>query len=255
MFRDEPRQILRAVRKRLGFPASNDVGLLSELVQQLRQETELKLGHSIHSVVVSFSRNVALYEEDINDAIEYAGLRLLTEHSFRLQPYELSAALGGTGLGLCENYHDIQKCKEEQEDFPYKQVLAISYTRDALEVSLAGMRSAYNPYEPENHHLIDWEAGESSLAGYSRPDAYWVMIRRKILELSYREYPKKPITTILLLGESANNKEFERALTDALHEFQDDLPIIHRADSLFLAAKGAAEFAKRAQEQDKEDRA
>lgn len=246
---DEPRQILRAVRKRLGFPASDDVGLLSEIIHHLRTLTEATLGQSIHSVVVSFSRNVALYEEDVNDAIEYAGLKPLTGSSFDQQPHELAVAIAGSGFGLCEHYHDAEKCREEENRFPREQVLAISYTKDALEVSLSTMENAYQTYESKNSHFIDWNLGEGSLADYSRADAYWMNVRRKILELSYRDYAKKPITQVLLLGESAPGETFHRVLLAALHEFQDELPTIHRADPIYLAAKGAAEFAKRAQEQ------
>lgn len=246
---DEPRQVLRAARKRLGFPASNDVGLLSELIRHLRTRTEASLGHSIDSVVVSFSRNIALYEEDINDALEYAGLKPLIGSSFDRQPHELAVALAGSGLGLCENYSNAEKCKEEEDRFPRQQVLAISYTKDAFEAALSTIDNAYQPYEPKNSHFIDWNLGEGSLADYSRVDAYWAVVRRKMLELSYRDYVKKPITQVVLLGESARGESFQRVLLAALHEFQDELPTIHRADPLYLAAKGAAEFAKRAQEQ------
>lgn len=243
---DEPRQILRAVRKRLGFPASKEVGLLSELIQQLRKKTEVKLGQSICSVVVSSSYNIALYGEDISDALKYADLEPLTDRSLQLQPHQLSAASGGAGLGLCEHYEDFETCKQEEQDLPYEQVLVISYTKDALEISLAAMKSAYQPFEPESHHLIDWALGESSLDNYSRADAYWIVVRRRILELGYSEYPKKQITAVMLLGESAHNEEFQHNIIAALLEFQDDLPVIHRADPLYLAARGAAEYAKRA---------
>lgn len=206
----------------------------------------MKLGHSICSVVVSFPYSIALYEEDISDALKYVGLESLTDRSLQFQPHQLSAASGGAGLGLCEHYEDFEKCKQEEEDLPYEQVLAISYTEDALEVSLAAMKNAYHPFEPENHHLIDWALGESSLDSYSRADAYWIVVRRRILELSYSEYPNKQIIAVMLLGESAHNEEFQHNVVDALQEFQDDLPVIHRADPLYLAARGAAEYAKRA---------
>lgn len=246
---DEPRQILRAIRKRLGLTASDDVGLLSELIHHLRKLTEARLGQSINSVVVSFSRNVALYKEDINDAIKHAGLKPLTSGSFYQQPHQLAVAFAGSGLGLCEHYNNAKKCEEEEKQLPREQVLAISYTEDALEVSLSTIDNAYQPYEHKNFHFIDWDMGQSSLADYSRADAYWLVLRRKILELSYRDYVKKPITQVLLLGESALGETFQRTLLAALHEFQNELPSIHRADPLYMAAKGSAEFAKRVQEQ------
>lgn len=206
----------------------------------------MKLGQRICSVVVSSPYSIALYDEDISDALNYAGLEPLTDRSLQIQPHQLSAASGGVGLGLCEHSEDFERCKQEERDLPYEQVLVISYTKDALEVSLAAVKSAYRPIEPENHHLIDWDLGENSLDSYSRVDAYWIVIRGRILELGYSEYPKKQITAVMLLGESAHNEDFQHNVIDALQEFQDDLPIIHRADPLYLAARGAAEYAKRA---------
>lgn len=241
---DEPRQIWRTVRRRLRLPASNDVGRLSELIQCLRTRTEASLGQRIDYVVVSFSSNVALYEEDINDAIEYAGLKPLTGSSFYQQPHELAVAYAGSGLGLCEHYNNAERCKEEENQFPREQVLTVSYTKNALEMFLSSMRNPYRFYQPKNSHLMDWNMGKSSLASYSRADAYWAMFRRKFIELGYRV----PITQVLLLGESAHDETFQGVLLAAIHEFQDELPTIHRADPVYLAAKGAAEFAKRALE-------
>lgn len=206
----------------------------------------MKLGQRICSVVVSSSYSIALYDEDISDAVKYAGLKPLTDRSSQLQPHQISTASGGAGLGLCEHYEDLEKCKHEEMDLPYEQVLVISYTEDALEVSLAAIKNAYQPFEPEKNHLIDWALGKNSLNNYSRADAYWIVVRRRILELGYSEYPKKQITAVMLLGESAHNEEFQHNVIDALQEFQDDLPVIHRADPLYLAARGAAEYAKRA---------
>lgn len=206
----------------------------------------MKLGQRICSVVVSSSYSIALYDEDISDALKYAGLKPLTDRFLQLQPHQISTASGGAGLGLCEHYKDLEKCKHEEKDLPYEQVLVISYTEDALEVSLAAIKNAYQPFEPEKNHLIDWALGKNSLNNYSRADAYWIVVRRRILELGYSEYPKKQITAVMLLGESAHNEEFQHNVIDALQEFQDDLPVIHRADPLYLAARGAAEYAKRA---------
>ena len=230
------------------MPTSYEVGLINDLIQQLRTKTEAKLGHSMDSVVVSFSHNVALYEEDIVDAIQYARLKSLTNKSFRFQPHQLSAAFAGSGIGLCTKFLDDQTCDKEEAAFPYEQVLALSYTKDALEASLSTLKTPYEPYEPAHHHLIDWDSGHSSLATHSRPDAFWAVVRRRILELSYRDYPTRRITTVLLLGESSTDKDFQRVLVDALSAYQEHLPVIYGADPLFVAARGAAEFAKRAEE-------
>ena len=199
--------------------------------------------------MVSYSSNVALYEEDIKDALEHVGLKPWTSSSFRQQPYELSAALAGNDLGLCEHPTDIDKCTTEENDLPHTQVLAISYTSDALEISLSNLQSAHQPYEPPDHHLIDWAAGHDSLATYPRPDAYWLHLRRHILAPSHAEYAPAPIARVLLLGDRAHDPHFRQVLHDAIAEFQPTLPVFHDADPLYAAARGAAAFAVRARQQ------
>lgn len=65
-------------------------------------------------------------------------------------------------------------------------------------------------------------------------------------------------TTLLLLGEDATNADFLRAVEEALREIYQgfDVEVVSalsdlrsdRMDPLYLAARGAAEFAKRVQE-------
>lgn len=141
----------RWLRKLLGFPASRDVGILSRL-NPLREQVEERLGRRDESAVVAFPNLVALYDEDIPDAIEYAGLTPLhTKHGgVRSQPHEASTAYTGYSLGLCSNYRDWFECEKEEHQWPEQQVLTILYTKTASVLYWGISRSAYQVYTPEH---------------------------------------------------------------------------------------------------------
>lgn len=69
------RQARRSARKRLGLPGSSDVGVLANVVADLRTKAEAKLGHSIEEATISVPHLWGLYLEDIEDLCEYLKLR------------------------------------------------------------------------------------------------------------------------------------------------------------------------------------
>ena len=72
---DTPRLKKREARKKLGLPASDDVGKLSQMLSSLRQAVEDHLARRIDTAVATWPRMRALYQEDILDALEYFGLQ------------------------------------------------------------------------------------------------------------------------------------------------------------------------------------
>jgi len=64
-FRDQPRQALRKLLRKLKLPASKDACILGTMVKELRQKAEQILGHPIKTVVASFPMLSALSEEEI----------------------------------------------------------------------------------------------------------------------------------------------------------------------------------------------
>jgi hypothetical protein len=134
MYDDWPRQMRRRLRKLLGFPASHDVGILSRLLDPLREQVEERLGRKVSSAIVTFPNLVALYDEDIVDAMDYAGLTPLHTKfgGVGSQSHEASTAYAGYGLGLCSNYTDWNQCDEEEKQRPLQQVLTILSQRQPL---------------------------------------------------------------------------------------------------------------------------
>ncbi|MCJ1302199.1 hypothetical protein MMC08_005002 [Hypocenomyce scalaris] len=92
------------------------------------------------------------------------------------------------------------------------------------------MTHAYEPYDLDSHCLIDWNLGSNAAPEHNAniyPEDYWERVRKRIRELSLKGSAR-------------------RGFTKAIGVLQDDMPEFVGEDPLFVAAKGAAEFAKRA---------
>jgi hypothetical protein len=73
---DYPRQVWRSLRKRLGYPTSHDVGILGSYLKQLFEMAKDHVGgEEISRAAASFPFLVGLYQEDINDAMEWDGVK------------------------------------------------------------------------------------------------------------------------------------------------------------------------------------
>lgn len=70
MAKDAPRQAETRRRKSQGLPASEDVGILADMLGDLRTAAEEYLGSSIYYALAACPNLVALYREDIEDAFE-----------------------------------------------------------------------------------------------------------------------------------------------------------------------------------------
>ena len=239
------RQLLRKARKALGLPASHDVGLLAKMLSDLRSRVEEQIGKPVESAGVATLNLVALYQEDMQDAFEYVGLRYLIFPVRYGITYETSAAYAGYKLGLCSDYTNRSACKQEQVDMPSEVVMAVLYTRTALTVSLSIMKSAYYLWEPPYRHLLDFSLGYDARPVNVAYEGYWdavgLKLEQLLIENSYYKRPAK----VLLMGDCVQDKTFQRILKQALSRQMEELPEILGSDSEGVAAKGAAEFAKR----------
>lgn len=61
-------------RKSLGLPASNEGGGLSSVIKALKEKTEEVIGNPITKAAASVPIFSAIYDEDLYDAFEYAGM-------------------------------------------------------------------------------------------------------------------------------------------------------------------------------------
>lgn len=119
---------LRRLNKALGRPATQAVGILSTVLSGLKTATETQLGVSLDRVVVTTPRLEALTSEDINDALEYVGLRswLIYPLPYPTRISEVNAAFAANGDGLCKQYTNVYECQDEAENMPLHQVYAVT---------------------------------------------------------------------------------------------------------------------------------
>lgn len=229
----------------MGLPASQDVGFLAKMLSDLRTLVEEQTGQPIESAGVATLNLVALYHEDLQDAFDYVGLRYLTFPVRYDILYETSAAYAGYDYGLCSDYVDRNARKQEQGSMPSDVVMAVLYTRTVLTVSLSITKSAYYLYEPLNRHLLDFSLGYDAESLKVANKDYWDAVGSKLeqilIENPYYERPAK----VLLMGDCIRDETFQRVLKKALNNQMANMPEILNENSEGVAAKGAAEFAKR----------
>ena len=140
MAKDAPRQAQRRRRKSQGLPASEDVGILAEMLAALRTAAEGYLGNSIYYALAACPNLVALYREDIEDAFEYLSLRSLDNPNNLYRLFrEPAGAEASYGLGLCHEPSNVDRCNKEQHEMPITTVLTVLYTRNALCVEVSVM--------------------------------------------------------------------------------------------------------------------
>lgn len=194
----------------------------------------------------------ALYMEDLVDASEYAGIRLLTlpwyVHRSGDQAQwpvtEINTAYAGNGFGICISYKDRTRCSEELGQMPQQNVFAVLFTWTALTAHVSPLWSAEGFYSASG--IVNFDLG---LINERSTTDYWARIRSALREgmASYTGRGKE-LGLVVSHGEQAENQHFDRILKEEVLKYQVDTtgPEFSVQDPVFAAARGAAEFAKRA---------
>jgi len=99
-------------------------------LSSLQAVTEAQLQQTLDRVVVTTPQFPGLTREDLQDAIEYAGLRSWLEYPlpYPTMLYAPNAAYAANGHGLCKERTSLYACLEEaeDEDIPLEQVYAVT---------------------------------------------------------------------------------------------------------------------------------
>jgi hypothetical protein len=193
---------------------------------------------------------VALYHEDINDAMEYVGLKplyLVGAGPDKDQPHEASAADAGYGEGLCSHYKDFDRCENEERQMPVREVLTILYTKNALIMYKAPKTQALEFYDPPSRGSTYFSLGSNSIHDNPQEEYYWENMKDAVMEMLLRYGGERdPVTHVIVTGESALNPRFLEVVNSSISAISEVRPVFFQSDPTFAAAKGAAEFAIRA---------
>ncbi|KAI0198476.1 hypothetical protein F4808DRAFT_462769 [Astrocystis sublimbata] len=241
---DIARLAVRNTRKRLGLPASGDVGTLSKMIKTLRECASKFVNEPVSAAAVSIPYLAALYGEDLRDAFEHLSLAYIEFFPFSLfRPIHATiTAYAGNGLGLCADYKD-EACKEEESHIPYIYALAVSFTHTSLTTSQARVSDAYYLEEiPRLENLrLDY---------YSRheEESYWATVRDMLRSPVLDSLVPRNISMVLISGDGGDDPVFRTVLQEVIDEISTpgEPPLIVDREPQYSAAKGTAELAKRA---------
>jgi hypothetical protein len=246
---DAPRQLWRAVRKRLGRPASYDVFVISQMLEDLAA-IAAPYAYPLQSAIISYPALPALYQEDIADAAFYRGIDLLPSMGWCYeQPWELVAAYAGHGLGLCKSYDDATKCLEEEEKLPKREVVLFEYTETALLLHATSLSKVWVDTEVPPKVATSFDMGSAHNVSETRiRDFVLGFMRDKIgcWEGTYPFHcPEK--VTVIMTGNPASYSDgiAEKAIVGAIRMFGSK-PELFSSKHDYVAARGAAEMTNRA---------
>lgn len=252
-FLDYPRQCLRQARKAAGLPASSDVSKLAHLILALRSEIEKYLGRKVAGGTVAITPFPALYEEDLADAFDYAGLIYVPQW-----PYwrgglflETHAVYLANGFGTCSNYTDIVSCDQELRHPPHQplheNVLSVSYTRDMLATTWSQVGMGFGFPHIANPVVVDWNLGWDKRHNNPNEDYYWAGVRDAIIKpvLEANRWIRRNTSKVLLFGECVRNDRFQKVLRQAVDDVLSSDVDIFAHYPVYAGARGAAEMAKR----------
>ncbi|KAI9670239.1 MAG: hypothetical protein M1831_006453 [Alyxoria varia] len=221
---DAPRQAMRRARKHLGYPASADVSNIVTLISSLQEEVESQNpGRRIREVTVAVPSVIALYSEDIRDALEFLNIPSQEDKLVYDAPRSLLTAFVAHG------------CKNENRT---KDVLAVEYTKQSLSAE-------YDTSSGSHTHLsgrvfTTFESGSRRSGEPGHSHALAMDIRGAVK--AYNKTTKPKVDVVLVMGEEGvQYKSFHDTLCNVVREFGE--PEILSDDSLYAASKGAAQMA------------
>ena len=215
---------MRRARKHLGYPASADVSNIVTLISSLQEEVESQNpGRRIREVTVAVPSVIALYSEDIRDALEFLSLPSQRDQIVYDAPRSLLTAFLAHG---CKNGNRT------------KDVLAVEYTKQSLSAE-------YDTSSGSHTHLAGrvfttFESGSSRNGEPGHSNAIAMDIRGTVK--AYNKTTKPKVDVVLVMGqEGVQYKSFQDTLSNVVREFGE--PEIFSDDSLYAASKGAAQMA------------
>lgn len=170
-------------------------------------------GPRIDAVLVSTPHLVALYEEDILEAIDYepilAPLSMYPINGRKnfYQPRQSIAGMAGNGWGLYSNYTDPEACKQEESEMPVRRVYTIEYTNTWLHAGLQTIevpRLEYGPYS-EDETLTSFDFNRHAKLTTPDQESYWKEFGAFLSYLPRMTKDEGPITDVQFMSDCRDN--------------------------------------------------
>ncbi|KAL2670056.1 hypothetical protein Neosp_014937 [[Neocosmospora] mangrovei] len=199
----------RSINKKLGRPATTDVGTLAEMFASLRDAASTALAPSspFDRVAITTPPIPGLADYDLIDALEYASLRPWVCSDFCEElPYadpgfpfgpgvgypeeltEANAVMAAHGLGLCKNYDNLDLCFDEEQVMPLEKVMVVGLTEVDLRAEVIKTQGSFPMFPDGVDRFVDLMAGLNARDGFLSEEAFWAYIngRLKVLGLARR---------------------------------------------------------------------
>ncbi|KAH6993344.1 hypothetical protein EDB82DRAFT_171215 [Fusarium venenatum] len=266
-------KLRRSFNKRIGKPATPDVGVLATILDSLRDATAIEITNSLDRVAVAHPRVQGLAEHDLWDALEYVRVRswvatdlprpkvtlpLPTAGGYPTQLLESYTIFGAHGKGFCKNYKNFWQCEEEGDNTPQETTLVVGITPTDLRGDIIRPFSAFTFLQPRSGDRTFVDVGLGLAASDDKPD-FWTRVAERLQGFCGTVPEGFRLDTILLTGENATHPAFLQALRSALVgngypqiENEVELVFVHKGmavvDPVFVSARGAAHYARWRQE-------
>ncbi|KAM6534489.1 hypothetical protein FALCPG4_004124 [Fusarium falciforme] len=266
----------RSINKKFGRPATTDVGTLAEMFTSLRDAATTALApiNPLDRVVVTTPPMPGLADYDLIDALEYASLRPWLCSDFCEEvPYadpgfpfgpgvgypeeltEAHAVMAAHGLGLCENYDNLDLCFNEELSMPLEKAMVVGLTEMDFRAEVMKTRGSFPEFPDVVDKFVDLTVGLNAREGFQSEEAFWAYIGSRLKMLVSR-LPMK-LTRVWLVGENSTYPAFLDTLREAIEGSRhgyvfgqggiDAEQLLERGGAIsptFSSARGAAQYAR-----------
>ncbi|KAF3921148.1 hypothetical protein ABW21_db0201586 [Orbilia brochopaga] len=258
----------RERNKSSGQSASYESSVLAQMIGALVHQASIALNTDVTHALISHPPLPGLRYDDLLDAASHVGLTLL--HGFSRASHTaprpdvstlLTAVYAGVNLGLCEQYTDATACRAEESemdsDTSYQyNVLRISLDARTLSIDAARCTSAAACVGGKDSRNLHDMGFDSDMHNWNAQQ-YWTTFQNYVAEAA-EKFGEQGIDAVIIHGESVRGREFLVNLVQILRGIKGAHRVAETireeaerdlwdCDPVFLAARGAAEMAKRVQ--------
>ncbi|SMY27410.1 unnamed protein product [Zymoseptoria tritici ST99CH_1A5] len=250
------RALMTKVSTESDFPhCAPCVSTLANMLRSLTTAAADRLGHPVLSASASMPAHIASLHQlvsPLHNLIEEAFATIGLEYvqivrfAYSGEPvlFPENSVLAGHGLGLCQPYTSDKSClgPPEHRTLPSEVYYFVGYYANVLEVSLSSTVLTADGVVP--HPYLDYDLGAETLERQS-PEVYWDSVRR-LLTIPLVAQVWEP-TKVIMYGDFGADEKMKEVVKEVLGKHVPEIPewVEDGVDPKYVAALGAAEFAKR----------